>query len=205
MVPSAVHMLEQKDWASRIGRWPWVERVAFLGKQALIGREALERNQSEIHPAFCETFKAQLGQAPTFPLVRVGGRTHSAREVARTFLRELFAASDRAGGGRIRDLTLTVPVDSYEGYRFMNVARWFMDAADPQGVADHLLDGNREVLLQMATLDFIIPNEFTEKLEALSGAPRKDYIAEHAFLAVPVEPEYLHGVTDMANFIEGGQ
>jgi len=117
MVPSAVHMLEEKDWATRIGRWPWVERWTFLGKQALIGREALERNQSEIHPAFCETFKAQLGQAPTFPVVRVGGHNHSAREVARTFLRELFVAVDRAGGGRIRDLTVTVPVDSYEGYR----------------------------------------------------------------------------------------
>lgn len=117
MVPSAVHMLEQNDWLSRIGRWRWVERRTFLGKQALIGREALERNQSEIHPAFCETFKAQLGQAPMFPLVRVGGHNHSAREVARTFLRELFVAVDRAGGGRIRDLTVTVPVDSYEGYR----------------------------------------------------------------------------------------
>jgi len=95
--------------------------------------------------------------------------------------------------------------DSYEGYRFMNVARWFMDAADPQGVADHLLDGGRKVLIQMALMDFIIPNEFTLKLEELSGAPRKDYLAEHAFLAIPVEPEYLRGVNDMASFIEEGQ
>jgi pimeloyl-ACP methyl ester carboxylesterase len=94
--------------------------------------------------------------------------------------------------------------DSYEGYRFMNVARWFMDAADPQGVADRLLEGNRDVLLQMATLDFIIPNEYTLKLEELSGAPRKDYVAEHAFLAIPIEPEYLRGVNDMASFIEEG-
>ncbi|HTM20724.1 MAG TPA: hypothetical protein VL172_09460 [Kofleriaceae bacterium] len=94
---------------------------------------------------------------------------------------------------------------SFEGYRFMNVARWFMDAADPAGVADHLLDGNRDVLIQMATLDFIIPNEFTVKLQELSGAPRRDYIAEHGFLAIPIEPEYLHGVTDMANFVEGGE
>jgi len=92
---------------------------------------------------------------------------------------------------------------SFEGFRFMNVARWFMDSADPQGVASHLLDGGRKVLIQMATLDFIIPNQFTEKLEELSGAPRKDYVAEHAFIAVPVEPEYLRGVNDLANFIDG--
>jgi molecular chaperone DnaK (HSP70) len=117
MVPSAVHMLEQNDWLTKVGRWPWVERKVLLGKQALIGREALDRNQSEIHPAFCEAFKTQLAQTPTFPLARVGSRSYSAREVARTFLRELFVAVDRAGGGRIRDLTVTVPVDSYEGYR----------------------------------------------------------------------------------------
>jgi hypothetical protein len=44
-----------------------------------------------------------------------------------------------------------------------------------------------------ATLDFIIPNEFTLKLEELSGAPRKDYLAEHAFLAIPVEPSPARG------------
>jgi molecular chaperone DnaK (HSP70) len=117
MVPSAVHMLEQNDWKTQLGRLRWVERFALLGKQALIGRQALEKNQSEIHPAFCETFKSQLSQAPMFPLVRVGKRSYSAREVARTFLREMFVAVDDAGGGRIRDLTVTVPVDSYEGYR----------------------------------------------------------------------------------------
>jgi molecular chaperone DnaK (HSP70) len=85
MVPSAVHMLEQNDWPTRIGRWPWVQRMTFLGKQALIGREALERNQSEIHPAFCETFKAQLGQAPTFrSCASEGATTRRARSPARS-------------------------------------------------------------------------------------------------------------------------
>jgi len=92
--------------------------------------------------------------------------------------------------------------DSFEGRRFMNVARWFMDATDPASFADHLLD-NRQVLLQMALLDFIIPNDFTKALENLSGAPRRDYLAEHAFIAIPVEPEYLRGVIDLASFING--
>jgi pimeloyl-ACP methyl ester carboxylesterase len=90
---------------------------------------------------------------------------------------------------------------SFDGHRFLNVARWFMDAVDPHSVAEYLR--GREVLLQMATLDFIIPNTYTEKLEALSGAPRRDYIAEHAFLVIPIEPAYLPGTLDMAAFIDG--
>jgi pimeloyl-ACP methyl ester carboxylesterase len=90
---------------------------------------------------------------------------------------------------------------SFDGHRFLNVARWFMDAVDPHGVAGHLR--GREILLQMATLDFIIPNRYTEKLEALSGAPRRDYIAEHGFLVIPIEPAYLPGTLDMAAFLDG--
>lgn len=95
-----------------------------------------------------------------------------------------------------------VTQESYEGHRFMNVARWFMDSTDPHSVAHRMMDG-REVLLQMATLDFIIPNEYTRKLEDLTGAPRRDYVAEHAFLVIPVEPEYLRGTGEMARFLAG--
>jgi hypothetical protein len=91
---------------------------------------------------------------------------------------------------------------SFEAERFMNVARWFMDAVDPQGVADRLLE-DRAVLIQMALLDFIIPNPYTELLGLLSGAPRLDYMAEHAFLAVPIEPAYLAGQNDLADFLAG--
>jgi hypothetical protein len=95
-----------------------------------------------------------------------------------------------------------VDPDSYEGHRFLNVARWFMDAADPATFAHRLTDG-RDVLIQMATLDFIIPNPYTRGLAAKSGAPRRDYLAEHAFLVVPIEPEYLRGNLEMANFLAG--
>jgi dienelactone hydrolase len=91
---------------------------------------------------------------------------------------------------------------TFEAERFMNVARWFMDAVDPQNVAHRLTEG-RDVLIQMATLDFIIPNEYTLLLEELSGAPRRDYVGEHAFLAIPIEPAYLPGVNDLADFLAG--
>ncbi|MCB9564556.1 MAG: hypothetical protein H6708_29580 [Kofleriaceae bacterium] len=95
-----------------------------------------------------------------------------------------------------------VDPDSFDGHRFFNVARWFMDSADPASFAASLME-HRDVLLQMATLDFIIPNAYTETLERLSGAPRRDYVAEHGFLVIPIEPEYLRGTTEMARFLAG--
>jgi hypothetical protein len=100
-----------------------------------------------------------------------------------------------------------VDPDSFDGHRFLNVARWFMDSADPQSFGKQLVHPTgqpaRAVLLQMATLDEIIPNTYTKILQTLSGAPRRDYIAEHAFLVIPVEPAYGPGVNDMAAFLNG--
>ena len=107
-------------------------------------------------------------------------------------------------GGQVDAFFTREGVDpaSYDGHRFLNVARWFMDAADPAYFAPRLLE-SRDVLIQMATLDFIIPNVNTALLAALSGAPRRDYTAEHAFLVIPIEPEYGRGNDEMARFLAG--
>ncbi|HEY5952086.1 MAG TPA: hypothetical protein VIV40_41600 [Kofleriaceae bacterium] len=91
--------------------------------------------------------------------------------------------------------------ESFEGRRFITVAKWFMDRVDPQHFGD--ITGNRALLLQMATLDMIIPNDNTKVLESVTHAPRRDYVAEHAFLTIPIEPEYLRGTRDLANFLSG--
>jgi len=100
-----------------------------------------------------------------------------------------------------------VDPDSFDGHRFLNVARWFMDGVDPESFATTLLHPPgkppRGVLIQMATLDAIIPNAYTELLQDLSGAPRRDYVAEHAFLVIPVEPAYLPGTLDLASYLNG--
>jgi dienelactone hydrolase len=90
---------------------------------------------------------------------------------------------------------------TWEAERFLNIARLFMDAVDPQSVAGGLR--GRDAMIQMATLDFIIPNAYTEKLSALSGLPLREYIAEHAFVVIPIEPEYLRGSGEMADFLAG--
>jgi pimeloyl-ACP methyl ester carboxylesterase len=96
---------------------------------------------------------------------------------------------------------LAVSRTSYEGERFLNVARWVVDAVDPANLGE--ATGARALLLQMATLDFIIPNDYTRTLERVTGAPRRDYIAEHAFLVIPIEPEAGRGGRDMAAFLNG--
>jgi molecular chaperone DnaK (HSP70) len=117
MVPSAVHLLEKPSLLDRVGGWPPVARRMFLGRRALIGRPALERNREQVHPAFVPTFKAALSSESTRPLGRLGRRAVTAREVARAFLRELLAAGKRATGERIRDLVVTAPVSAFETYR----------------------------------------------------------------------------------------
>ncbi len=90
---------------------------------------------------------------------------------------------------------------SFEGKRLLAVAGWVMDAVDPQHLGPAI--GDRDVLIQMALLDFIIPNESTKELQDVSGAERRDYLAEHGFIAIPLEPEYYRGCSDMADFLAG--
>ncbi len=93
---------------------------------------------------------------------------------------------------------------SYDAELFLDVARWIMDSVDPHGVAQ-LVNGSttQHVLIQLAQLDFIIPNWSTEKLQEISGAPMRQYAAEHAFLTIPGEPAYFAGAGDVADFIAG--
>ena len=99
-----------------------------------------------------------------------------------------------------------------EHQKFLHIAKWFMDSIDPLNVARYLVKeplpgqgttNTRKVMIQMATLDFIIPNKFTKQLATVGGVPRRDYLAEHAFLVIPVEPAYLPGTRDAADFLAG--
>lgn len=104
---------------------------------------------------------------------------------------------------------------SEEHERVLNVARWLMDSVDPQSFAQFLLresfepgralPEDRTVLIQMARLDLVIPNATTELLARLSGAPKEDYLAEHAFIVIPVEPAYLRGTRDLARVLGRGE
>src|SRR5206468_72714 len=117
LVPSVVELLPPASLLDRLGTWPPLERLLLLGRTALIGRPALERNQGIADPAFVPGFKAALSSEPLRPLARLGHGVVTAKAAARAFLRELLAEVKRETGRRIRDLVVTMPVDAYEGYR----------------------------------------------------------------------------------------
>jgi molecular chaperone DnaK len=117
LVPSAVHFLEKLGAFDRLGSWPPLERRLFLGRRALIGRAALERNQGAVHPSFIPTFKPGLSGEALRPLARLGRESLTARDAAHAFLRELLREIKRATGERVRDLVVTSPVGAFETYR----------------------------------------------------------------------------------------
>jgi molecular chaperone DnaK (HSP70) len=117
VVPSATHLVEGSDLWTRLGRLPLLSTRTFWGRHAWIGRQALERNVSRIHPAFAPGFKPHLQHQALRPVARIGRKSYTARDVTRAFLRELLSETQRATGERIRTITVTAPVDAYEGYR----------------------------------------------------------------------------------------
>lgn len=117
VIPSATHVIHSDDLWTRLGRMSLLSGRVTWGRHGYIGRQALERNISRIHPAFAPSFKPHLQHQALRPIARIGRRTYSARDVAQIYLRELLAEVRRVTGERIRRLTLTAPVDAYEGYR----------------------------------------------------------------------------------------
>jgi hypothetical protein len=98
--------------------------------------------------------------------------------------------------------------------QILNIARWIMDPIDPHSFSDFLLDrsfeparaiSGRKLLIQMATLDLIIGNPQTELLGRLSGILREDYLAEHGFIVIPVEPAYPRGTREAAAVLSRGE
>ena len=117
LVPSSVHLLEARGWLDRLGSWPPLERRVFLGHRALIGRQALEKNDGLASRAFVPSFKPGLMGDPMRPLAVLGTEPVGARQAAHAYLRELLAEVKRATGQRVRDLVVTAPVSAFETYR----------------------------------------------------------------------------------------
>lgn len=128
-VPSSVWLLPHEDWKTRVGRWSWVQQLAFIGQQARIGREALEADGGLMRPHLVQRFKRALMKDALQPVAQVGGQRYTAVSVARTFLRELLAETTAVTGERPRDVVFSTPVDSFDPYR-----AWLTRIADSVGI-----------------------------------------------------------------------
>lgn len=117
LIPSATRVLEHLDFKGRLGKQPFFLRNFFVGRQAIIGRPAVEMQEIRPWPSYIPTFKRVLEREPLRPIARAGRHVFTARDVARLFLRELFAEVKRTTGERIRDAVFTAPVEAFETYR----------------------------------------------------------------------------------------
>lgn len=117
VVPSAIEVAPQTGWPSVLARFPPFRDALTWGREGFVGRQAVERNATWPGPAYVASFKDALLRAPLRPVAKASGRTWSAREVARIYLRELLAEAQRVTLARPRRLVVTSPVDAYEPYR----------------------------------------------------------------------------------------
>ncbi len=117
LVPTATEMVTDTSFRARLGRSRLFARRTCWGRHAWIGEQAVERNDGAPRPAFASGFKTALGHMPLQTIARNATRAFSARDVARAFIRELFAEARKSTGDRVTDLVITTPVDAYESYR----------------------------------------------------------------------------------------
>lgn len=116
-VPSATDVVQLEGAWAKLGRTRLFAPRVFWGRWGFIGRQALERNLGQRTTTFVPGFKHLLGRASSATVAHNGESTWTARAVARVFLRELLAEAAATTGERIRELVVTVPVESYETYR----------------------------------------------------------------------------------------
>ncbi|HLJ53687.1 MAG TPA: Hsp70 family protein [Chthonomonadaceae bacterium] len=126
LIPSAIYFQD-------IGR-------AIIGRPALAAREILHGSDLVALGPLARSFKKTLSQASHRPVAQLGSESISARQCASTFLKELLshtASYERMRSdpnrtlmerlvaalrwwrkeGQVTDLTMTVPVESFEPYR----------------------------------------------------------------------------------------
>jgi molecular chaperone DnaK (HSP70) len=117
IVPSAAQIIQRPSTLSRLAASGPLAGKVLWGQLAHIGQAAIEKCNPARPRGFVSTFKGGLSRAPLRPLTELDGKSYSARDIAWHFLRELFAEALRQTGERVRELTVTVPVGSYETYR----------------------------------------------------------------------------------------
>jgi molecular chaperone DnaK len=114
-IPTCLYLLEQQGLKRFFGRF--LEKIIFIGTQGLIGRAAIEKDSSAHSSKFVSNFKPALIRDSYKILTKYNNRAYTARKVTTIFLRELLSYVKKETSERPRNITFSVPVDSYEPYR----------------------------------------------------------------------------------------
>jgi molecular chaperone DnaK (HSP70) len=116
-IPSCVFINTNPSWKDRVGKLPFFQKRYFIGKQGLIGQEALQKDASLFRPQFIPAFKPYLARDAFRTLTKIKNKPYPVSRIATIFIRELFAHTRHYTGERPRYIAFSVPVDSYEPYR----------------------------------------------------------------------------------------
>ncbi len=114
-IPSAVYLMEP----SRAYRFPLslFMRNTQDKTPVRIGKEALQANGGLFKENFVSSFKSYLGRGSYQFIGQLGEWKYNAEQITELFLRELISRVEASEKMKVKDLTITVPVDFYEFYR----------------------------------------------------------------------------------------
>lgn len=114
-IPTCLYLLPDKGLKTLLDNI--FQKYFFIGTEALIGQEALDKDSSAHSNKFVSNFKPVLIKDSYKILTKYNSKTYSAGKITTMFLRELLSAVKKKTNERPRNITFSVPVDSYEHYR----------------------------------------------------------------------------------------
>jgi molecular chaperone DnaK (HSP70) len=118
IIPSSVFVLPHDNLKTKIGLYPFFAKNFFIGKQGLIGQQAIKENLNLQKSNFVSSFKQQLIYDPNQIMVRLDNGFFCSKHIAYIFIREILFFIKKTTGERPDNMVFTTPVDTYETYRF---------------------------------------------------------------------------------------
>jgi molecular chaperone DnaK len=105
-IPSVIQVEERKPF------FPWQDKFTYI-----IGVPAEKKSNNFYKHSTIRNFKPALLSNGLETILKKNGKSFSAAFASRMFLKTLFKEVKKQLGHKVRDLTITVPVESFEPYR----------------------------------------------------------------------------------------
>jgi molecular chaperone DnaK (HSP70) len=118
IIPSSVYLTPSDNLMSKIGLLPFFRKNFFIGSYCQIGMQAIEKQMNQKDNNFIAGFKDHLSANPYDIMTRINKTAYTASQISFYFIRELLHTINDTIKERPRQMVCTVPVDSYETYRY---------------------------------------------------------------------------------------